>query len=104
MLKLEWRPRAHLDRESIAIYLAVEVGNPAAALKAMHDIDRALENACLFPEAARAFDHEMLQRHDYRCALAGNYRVFYTFDSTTVTVHRILHQRMDICDYTLVDL
>ncbi len=104
MRKLEWRPRAHLDRESIASYLAVEVCNPAAALKAIQDIDRALENARLFPEAARAFDHEMLKRHDYRCALAGNYRVFYTFDDDTVTVHRVLHPRMDICAYTLVNL
>ena len=34
-LQLEWKPRANLDRKSIAIYLGIECGNPKAALKAI---------------------------------------------------------------------
>lgn len=103
MHDLVWRPRAHLDRESIAIYLAVERNAPQAALDAMRRIDEAIDAARRFPDAGGHFRHDNLE-HEYRTVLANPYIVFYRFDDVRLTVYRILHQRQDIDTYSLVGL
>lgn len=102
-LNLEWRPRANLDRQSIAIYLGVECGNPKAALKAIASIDEAIESIRNFPQLGKRFKSERLA-NEYRMAQANPYTIFYRVSDTTVTIYRILHQRQDIDAYELVDL
>ncbi len=104
MLGLEWRPRADLDRQSIALYLGMERGNPQAALHTIQEIDQAIDRARAFPESGRLFQAEGLEHRDYRSVLAGSHRVFYRHDGQTLTVCRIVHQRQDIDTYALVDL
>ena len=41
---------------------------------------------------------------EYRTVSAGKYTVFYRYGNARLTVYRILHQRQDIDNYTLVDL
>lgn len=103
MLELEWRPRAQLDRESIAIYLGVERGAPQSALKAMRQIDGAIDRVRAFPDSGGRFRSDTLANREYRTVAAGKYTVFYRYDDTALTVYRILHQRQDIDNYTLVD-
>lgn len=103
-LELEWRPRAHLDRESIAIYLGIERKSPQSALRAIERIDAALERVRLFPDSGGRFRVDQLAHHDYRTALADPYIIFYRFDETTLTVYRVLHQRQDIDTYAMVEL
>ena len=103
-LKLAFRPRAHLDRESIAIHLGVERGNPNAALKAMSAIDKAIERVRLFPDGGGRFRMDQLERRGYRTVLADPYIVFYRYSSETLTVYRILHQRQDIDTYAMVGI
>ena len=102
MRKVEWRPRAHLDRESIAIYLGVERQNPQAALDAIAGIDATVRNICEFPEIGRAFAFEGLAHSDYRCAVSGRYRIFYRFTPERVTIYRVLHQHQNIDAYSLI--
>ena len=104
VLDLAWRPRAHLDRESIAIYLGVECGNPPAALAAVQRIDAAVERARALPDAGGRFRMEGLDAKEYRTVHANPYTVYYRFDDTTLTVYRVLHQRQSIDTYALVDL
>lgn len=103
MLALNWRPRAHLDRESIAIYVAMERGLPQVALETIERIDEAIKFAREFPDAGGRFRFDNLQS-EYRTALANPYTVYYRYDETTLTVYRILHQQQDIDSYALVDL
>ncbi len=102
MLDLQWRPRAHLDRESIAIYLGYERRAPEAALNALRSIDAALETVRRFPDSGGRYCDESLE-HEYRTTLAGSYRIFYRYDDCAVTVYRILHQRQNIDTYALID-
>lgn len=102
--KLEWRPRAHLDRESIAIYLGVECGAPQAAVKVMRRIDAAVERAREFPEAGARYRDEHLAHGEYRMTFANPYTVYYRFDDETVTVYRVLHQRQELDVYALMDV
>lgn len=104
MLALEYRPRADLDRQSVAIYLGQELGNPQATLKAIRAIDTAIESVRLFPSSGKALHFEGTPlEHEYRVALAGQYAIYYRHDDSTVTACRILHQRRDIDTYTLVN-
>ena len=102
MLDLLWRPRAQLDRESIALYLGAEQGQPQAALHAMESIDRAIRHIREFPDSGGRYAAEML-KNEYRTIHAGNYTVFYRYDEAAVTIWRVLHQRQDIGILTLVD-
>ena len=103
MHKVEWRPRAHLDRESIAIYLAIECNAPKAAHDTMKKIDAAIERIRTFPESGKPFRLDTLEHRDYRIVLAGKYLILYRHDAETVTIYRIIHQRRDIDIYTLVE-
>ena len=104
MLDLAWRPRAHLDRESIAIYLGVECGNPPAALAAVQRIDAAVERARALPDAGGRFRMEGLDAKEYRTVHANPYTVYYRFDDMTLAVYRVLHQRQNIDTHSLIDL
>lgn len=104
MLSLEWRPRAQLDRESIAIFIGVECASPKNALKVIREIDTAIERVRAFPDSGGHFEMEALDHKDYRTVTAGKYTVYYRYDDAKLTVYRILHQRRDIDIYTLTDL
>lgn len=103
MLDLAWRPRAHLDRESIALSLGFERGNPEAAWTVMRSIDEALDRVRRFPEIGRTVEIDGLAHGDYRRVLADRHAVFYRYDDRGVVVYRILHQRQDIDVRSLVD-
>ena len=104
MLELVWRPRAHLDRESIALYLGVECGAPQAALDTIRAIDAAIERVRTFPDSGGFFRLDTLENKEYRTVPAGKYTAYCRFDDATLTVYRILHQRRDIDTFALVDL
>ena len=75
MLALEWRPRAQLDRESIAIYIGIECGQPQNALKITQDIDDAIESARMFPDSGIRFKADSLKNHGYRMVTTGKYMI-----------------------------
>ena len=104
MLNLAWRPRAHLDRESIAIYLGLECGNPSAALVAVQRIDAAIERVRALPDTGGRFRMEGLDAKEYRTVHTSPYTVYYRFDEATLSVCRVLHQRQDMNTYALVEL
>lgn len=102
MLDLEWRPRAHLDRESIAIYLGHERRAPQAALDTMRAIDAALDMVRTFPDAGGHFADDHLE-HEYRTTLAGSYIIYYRHNARKLTVYRIMHQRQNMDTYSLTE-
>ena len=103
MLNLEWRPRAHLDRESIALYLGVECAAPQAALRAMEKLDEAILRAREQPDMGGNFHFEELDHKLYRTVQASPYIIYYRYNDKTLTVYRILHQRQEVTTYALVD-
>lgn len=103
MLELHWRPRAQLDRESIALFIGYERRAPQAALATMERIDAALARVREFPDTGGHFRRDGLE-HEYRTVAANPYTVFYRYDDQVLTVYRVLHQRQDVDAYALVDL
>lgn len=103
MLTLLWRPRADLDRQSIAIYLGLECNNKQAARAALKRIDTALEHVCSFPDSGGRLRISRLKTKEFRLVLVHPYTIYYQHNDTTLTVYRILHQRQDIDVYTLAN-
>lgn len=104
MLEVAWRPRAQLDRESIALYLGFEQGNPEAALSAIQSIDSVIDRLRRFPESGGRVLVGRLEHDDYRKAHANPYTIYYRFNETSLTIYRIIHQRQDFDAYSLVGL
>lgn len=103
MREVLYRPRAKFDLESIAIFLGEVCSNPGAARTTYNAIKEAVDRLAVMPTIGRPFIDETLTRRAYRSWLVGNYRVFYSFDETTLTVWRVIHNRQDIDDYAFVE-
>ncbi len=103
MLEDTWRPRAELDLQSIVIFLGVECRNKKAAIDARKKLDAAIELLREFPDMGGRIRLDSIER-EYRTMPVDPYIIYYTYDDQTITVHRILHQRQDMCTYALVDL
>ena len=102
MREIAIRQRAQLDIESIYIYLALEAGAPRAAHETIDALYAAFERIADMPESGMRFASDDLDR-EYRRTLVRNYWVYYTFDSTTLTIWRVFHTRQDIDTMTLVE-
>lgn len=102
--ELAWRPRADLDRQSIAIYLAVERQSPQAALEAIAGIDAAIERVRLLPDSGGRLRLRDMEHDEYRTVCSNPYTIYYRFDDASITIYRILHQRQNIDDFALVEI
>lgn len=104
MPDLAWRPRSQLDRESIALYIGFELGNPEAALATLKKIDDVIDRLRRFPASGGRIVLDGLEHSDYRRAHANPYTIYYRFDEKMLTIYRIVHQCRDFDAYSLVDL
>lgn len=102
MLKVVWRPRARLDRESIGIFLSIEKQNARAAFKIDQKIEKAKKLLREFPDMGGSLRPDGLNR-EYRTMPVDPYTIYYTYDENELTIHRILHQRQDIDTYAFVE-
>lgn len=96
---------ANQDVKSIVAYLSLELKSPKAAKTWLDNFDKTLEILCTQPEIGRIM--EFTQRQDpftVRNFLVGQYRIFYIFDSETLTVQRVMHTRRNIPKFDVLDL
>ena len=98
-----YRPRAKWDLESIVVYIGQVQGSPEAAKKLFESITNAISNLCEMPELGRRISDERLDRKHYNSWLVNNYRIFYSYDTDSLTVWRIVHTSQDLDDYSLVE-
>ena len=104
MRSVEWRPRAQLDRTSILIYIAVERQAPKIAEEVLSQIDAAIARIVEFPDIGRRVSYQDLRGRNYRRIPAGHYLIFYRVDGDVITIVRVLHERQDYANYTMIDM
>ncbi|MEG0476360.1 MAG: type II toxin-antitoxin system RelE/ParE family toxin [Raoultibacter sp.] len=95
---------AQRDLESLVIYIGEVLGSPQSARRIHDALLEAIETLRQLPNLGKPFYDERLTRNDYRSFLVENYRIFYSFNETTVTIKRILHTRQDSDTYALISL
>lgn len=103
MREVAYRPRAAYDVESIVTYISVVLRSPQAAENWYAELEKTLNLLCEQPLLGREFDDPCLKHHCFRSFLVGNYRLFYSFTATTLTVWRVIHTTQDLSDYGFVD-
>jgi toxin ParE1/3/4 len=90
-MRCEISPLAEFDLEEIGDYIARD--NPSRAVSFVREIRACCDKIAYNPEAAPL-------RHDLgeviRMAIFGRYLIFYTADSESVRIERILHGARNI--------
>ena len=90
-MRLEFRPQAERDLESIGDYIAQD--NPRRALTFLRQLRAQCHKILLAPQGYRLWP-ELGER--IRSCSHGNYVIFFTESDRSVTVIRVLHGSMDI--------
>ena len=103
MREVAYRPRALFDLESIVAYIGEVLQTPSAARKTYDSIVNTIELLSETPGLGKVFMDSRLDAAQYRSFLSGAYRIFYSFDETTLIIWRIVHAKQDIDDMTIVD-
>ena len=81
------------DLTDIVTYIAED--SIAAAEKIASNIDKSLINLSRYPYMGKMPGDEDLSRLGYRYLVVENYLIFYSVESKTIVVHRIIHGARD---------
>lgn len=84
-------PLAQADMESIFEYIAVELANPAAAIKQINDFEKAFDNVCSFPESCPYIENEYVKDKTLRKLIVNHYIAFYRVKGNEIQVVRVLY-------------
>jgi toxin ParE1/3/4 len=84
---------AEEDFTELVTYIAAD--RPSAAERLTTKIEKSLRLLSKHPHLGRIPDEEELIRVGYRYLVVENYLIFYTIESQTIYVHRILHGARD---------
>ena len=88
-------PLARLDMEQIFEYIAVELGNPAAAIGQIDDFERAFETVCAFPESCPMINNKYVKDKSLRKLIVNHYIAFYRIKNDEVQVVRVVYGMRD---------
>ena len=89
-------PMAQLDMVQIFDYIAVELGNPTAAVGQIDDFEKAFDNVCAFPESCPYINNEYVKDKSLRKLIVNNYIAFYRVRDKEIQVVRVLY---GMCNY-----
>ena len=95
MYSVEYLPIARQDMVEIALYVAQELRNPAAAKRIAVRLTEAGEGLREFPYAQPAYAPLRPLKHEYRKLLVENYMMLYwvTESEKRVTIARVVYAR-----------
>ncbi|MCM1365193.1 MAG: type II toxin-antitoxin system RelE/ParE family toxin [Faecalibacterium sp.] len=94
-MKLIYTPQSRKDLKEIKSYIAANLQNPSAAKNISDKILAACHNLKFYPNMGISLKAKAGIETDYRCLICGNYIAFYTIDSQTVRIERILDGRTE---------
>ena len=86
-------PEEELDEA--AAYLSAMTGSNKASERLLEEVQRAIDVTCEFPTLHAVSRMPELAEKGYRVALVGSYVLLYTFESETVYIAHVFHQRQD---------
>lgn len=91
MIRVTFSPQAEVDLEEIGDFIAQD-----SPLRALSFVQELRQHALKIGAAPKAFRERPELAAGLRCAVYGNYLLFYTHDQDTVTIQRIMHGARDI--------
>ena len=90
--------RAEQELDDILSYIAVELSNPKAASNWADSFEKAVDEACLFPESGMPIHNEFLSIMEVRKKIIGNYIMYYlpVPEEETIYILRIVYGKRNI--------
>ena len=90
--------KAAADLDATVGYIAGELDNPQAAADFLEKLQKAIDEARMFPESGAPVENEYLPSTGIRKKLIGNYILYYLpqMSAKTITVLRILYGKRNI--------
>ena len=95
MNKVFISPEAERDLSEIRRYIAIELKNPVAARKTVHEILENIKPLGRFPEQGPSVEALTGFRTDLRILLCGNHIAIYRIENEAVLISRIVDARQD---------
>ena len=92
MAQVVWSPRAVLDLEAIATYIAAD--SPAYASTVLRKIIALTRNLSRFPQSGRVVPE--LEDSSIREVFAYSYRIIYRLSGDTVLVAAVIHGKQNL--------
>ena len=92
MAQVVWSPRAVLDLEAIATYIAAD--SPAYASTVLRKIIALTRNLSRFPQSGRIVPE--LDDSSIREVFAYSYRIIYRLSGDTVLVAAVIHGKQNL--------
>ena len=91
MIRISFSPQADVDLEEIGDFIAQD-----SPLRALSFVQELRQQTLKIGAAPKAFRARPELGAGLRCAVYGNYLLFYTHDRDAVTSQRIMHGARDI--------
>lgn len=90
--------RAEQELDDILSYIAVELSNPKAAYNWADSFEKAVDEACFFPESGMPIHNEFLSIMEVRKKIIGNYIMYYlpVPEEETIYILRIVYGKRNI--------
>ena len=85
--------KAEQDIHEITAYISKD--NPSAAINLVDKIDNRLDKLSENPELGKIPFDKDIKKYGYRYLVIDSYLIFYSIESYTIWVHRILHGARD---------
>ena len=94
MYKIVYLPTARKQLEDVAMYIAVDLCAPDAAVNWIDEVDEAVQKLREMPYRFSIYHTLYAMKHEIRFFPVKNYNVYYVVDEETKTVEiwRILRQ------------
>ena len=96
--RVQYTQQAEEDLDSILRYMSDELFNPQAAERFYEAVNKRLGLLCDNPRMFPLHHDEKLHADEYRCAVIGNYLMFYIVDDeySVVSIIRIVYGGRDL--------
>ena len=105
--KFQYRftPLALTDIEETLSYITQDLANPLAAKNLYMQIEKAIEQICIFPYAHADCSHYMIVDKNIRHIKIGNYLLFYEIKEQIKTLHilRFRYAKMNFEEMNIKD-
>lgn len=93
--KINYSPESLQDLDDIWDYIAMELGNPDAAMNVVDNIMDTIDKLQDFSEIGTRLSSIAGIENDYRFLVCSNYLAFYRTNSQNVYIDRILYNKRD---------
>ena len=91
--RYEFSPLAEWDLNDIFDYISLELSSPQAAERLIDNIQKAIEQVCVFPFSRSLVSNKVLRKKGYRLFVVQNFNLFYIVKGQKIIIRRILYGR-----------